>query len=1514
MLDRHGTYQRSITPELDNWKNVTVNSLLALHNLTPPVQTIIPPLLRIPILIFDIQAKGLIDTGAAASLLSSEVLFRLRNKNIKQLLNNENPPVIRTVSGEVLRTFGKFEFPITINKDHTFLHYFYVMEALQEDCILGIDFLSTHNVKVNTRNREIHYDHAHNTQMLQTDCPIYSLSIGENNYDIPLTPCHDIPASRPEISSNPKPLDLYTTPDSLDRAFATNHTDTHYSNLIVEQENATLNVSSDINGAGIRDNITIDPYDTPLGERDLINLEPFRQFDIENKSPTNPVEKVEFDLKHLNSDQLEIVLDVLNKHEELFSDKDSELGLAIDVKHHINTGNNPPVSMRQRRTPEALRSQVWKQLYNMIENKIIRVSSSPYAAAIVMTLKKDGSLRLCIDYRWLNKITIKDKFPLPRIDDTIEALYGSRYFSTLDLISGYWQIEIEEADKHKTAFICELGLFEFNRMPFGLTNAPSTFQRAMNNIFREILYKYVVVYLDDIIIYSKTFEEHLKHLAEVFALLKAAGMRLKRAKCEFFKKEIEYLGYIISKEGITLNSKTIECIKNYPEPINQKEVGSYLGLASYYRKFVRAFAEMAHPLTALTKKTAIWKWGDEERDAFNCIKQCLTTRPILSYPDFTREFIIYTDASGYGIGAVLAQMQPFPPSENTDGTDEPSTQEADDREVVIAYTSKHLSEREAKRSTTEKECHAIIHAIDVFRTYLYGRKFTVFTDHRPLEWLMGKTDPAGRLQRWALKIQEYDMVIGYRPGKSHQNADSLSRIPPPREQPQPVMVASVTFTPNTEKFKQNRLLREVKEKLNQQKQELPQANTTMKTDISEWAKLQRADKYCQTLIERISIETGQRAENQVETNRNDKKNTNEDTHGKRKRSSQRAEEQYENRTDQRVKDHNRFEDKDRNNKQVENETRTIARDQTKAKRYRYNDKGEIIDINNRLIVPLVKVREILEEHHDHMLAGHLGIAKTLARVKRQYKWPQMKQHVALHVNSCLMCARRKSFGATKAPLQPLPPVVAVWERIAMDVVGPIQQSNKGYRYILVISDYASRFVFTIPMKNQTAPTIASCLVNKLITKYGAPQAVLTDRGTNFLSVLVNEICVLFKIRQMRTTAYHPQTDGLVERFNRTLCDMLACYVNKEPEEWDKYLPFVTFAYNTAIQSTLKECPFYLFFGRAPLLPNDITINPRYNTRYDDHDVYAEKWENAKKLAREHLFKAQTKQKEYYDHGTKTRIYFVGEKVLLRAPPSAGKFINRWNGPFIITKSYSNVNYEIESYPRTKQRSAIVHSNRLKPYTERVPDIPPETQRERMTQPAEAEQTKSNITVGLPSHEKALHGDQPIKRGRGRPRKNNILPKQIPTITPDQKKSPHPHTFRHASSRRDSGPEQNYAHMLAQRNSTSRNNYPNTRSTRSQAQYRPQYYSNSIPDPESRNIYTPTIPKRNVPDIPATRNDDGQLIYQIPLAQPVDRQNRPYFNQRQEYRTSLYDESQSTRHVPQDRIPSRQTRYNLRQRY
>ena len=334
-------------------------------------------------------------------------------------------------------------------------------------------------------------------------------------------------------------------------------------------------------------------------------------------------------------------------------------------------------------------------------------------------------------------------------------------------------------------------------------------------------------------------------------------------------------------------------------------------------------------------------------------------------------------------------------------------------------------------------------------------------------------------------------------------------------------------------------------------------------------------------------------------------------------------------------------------------------------------------------------------------------------------------------------------GATKAPLQPLPPVYEIWERIAMDIVGPVRESRKGYRYILVISDYASRFVITIPMKDQTAHTVARCLFHKIITKYGAPQHVLTDRGTNFLSNLVKEICILFKIKQMRTTAYHPQTDGLVERFNRTLIDMLTCYVVDEPEQWERFLPYVTFAYNTAVQSTLQECPFFLFFGRLPVLPNDVKLNFKYEITGDDALMYTKKWMQAQRLARKHLFKAQEKQKFNYNLGKVEAKYEVGDCVMVKASPMAGKFINRWNGPYKITKNYSKVNYEIENMEDKKQKRMIVHVNRLKKFNQREesPTVTSPNNQPIIMEKSKEEDKQTNTNPAT------------VKRGRGRPRKN-----------------------------------------------------------------------------------------------------------------------------------------------------------------
>ena len=982
-----------------------------------------------------------------------------------------------------------------------------------------------------------------------------------------------------------------------------------------------------------------EPQSLALPLNPLCNI----QVDVENQIKLPPVEQ----------EISEKITKLLNANQHLFANKMSELGMATAIKHTIDTGTSAPVNLPLRRTPQKLKMTVRGHIDEMQSHNIIRESASPYAAPVVMTTKKDGDPRFCVDYRKLNQVTVKDRYPLPRIDDTIDALHGAQYFTTLDLFSGYWQIEIDEPDKHKTAFVCEYGQYEFNRMPFGLTNAPSTFQRLMNRILKPVLYESVLVYLDDIIVFSKTVDEHIEHITAVFKILAENGLKLKAKKCDFFKTKIDYLGHVVSSEGVAPDEKKVQSILNYPEPRNQKELSSFLGLAGYYRKFVRAFADMAHPLTSLTRKDAEWKWGDEQKDAFNRIKCCLTSKPILRYPDFTRDFIVHTDASGYGIGAVLAQMQRPPQSDDSSG-------ETDEVEVVIAYTSKHLDDRQCKWSTTEKEAFAIVHAIDVFKPYLYGSKFTVFTDHRPLEWLMSKNEPSGRLARWALKIQEFNIEIGYRAGKHNQNADTLSRIPLP-------LVATVTFN----------------------------------KEDSNWTKDQLHDTFCKDILEKLKT------------------------------------------------------------------CHEVAN-------YSLSENGELYYLD-KLVVPESKRAEIYEINHDHMAAGHLGVAKTKARIQRRYYWPKMAEDIAAYVKNCMKCAQRKPYGQSKAPMKPMPAATRVWERIAMDIVGPVETSRNGNRYILVLSDYASRFVMTIPMIDQTAKTVAAHLVNEVLTKYGAPEQILTDQGTNFLSELVHQICQLFKIKQLRTTSYHPQTDGLVERFNRTLCDMLACYVNEDPESWDVFLPFVTFAFNTAEQASVKNNPFYLFYGRDAIMPTELVENRRYRFTEDDMEVYRQKWQTALSFAKEQLIKAQIKQKGYYDTNSKVVEYSDGDYVLLRSPPVPGKFQYRWLGPYVVVKRISSLTYEI-NLPGASE-NVIVHVNRLK-------KSPPPADSELPSEPAKKRRGRPRKLAGHPKKAKVDTGSlRPMtvipvevavppseqRRKRGRPRKKPIIVNE--TVEPPRRNDP-----------------------------------------------------------------------------------------------------------------------------------------------
>ncbi|GJU42668.1 reverse transcriptase domain-containing protein [Tanacetum coccineum] len=460
---------------------------------------------------------------------------------------------------------------------------------------------------------------------------------------------------------------------------------------------------------------------------------------------------------------------VVRDFPEVFPDDLLGLPLVREIEFRIDLipGASPVVRSPYRLAPSEM-LELSNQLKELQEKGFIRPSHSPWGAPVLFVKKKDGSMRMCIDYRELNKLTIKNRYPLPRIDDLFDQLQGACCFSKIDLRSGYHQLRVREEDIPKTAFRTRYGHFEFTVMPFGLTNAPAIFMDLMNRVCKPYLDKFVIVFIDDILIYSKSEEEHEVHLKTILDLLEKEKLYAKFSKCEFWLKEVQFLGHVVNRDGIHMDPSKVESVKNWKTPESSTEIRSFLGLAGYYRRFIKNFSKIAKPLTLLTQKNKAYVWGDKQDEAFQILKEKLCNAPVLALPDRPDDFVVYCDASKHGFGSVLMQ-----------------------RGKVIAYASRQLKKHDKNYTTHDLELGAVVFAFKIWRHYLYGMKSVIYTDHKSLQYIFDQKDLNMRQRRWIELLSDYECEIKYHPGKANVVADALSRKE--RLKPRRVRAMSITI-------------------------------------------------------------------------------------------------------------------------------------------------------------------------------------------------------------------------------------------------------------------------------------------------------------------------------------------------------------------------------------------------------------------------------------------------------------------------------------------------------------------------------------------------------------------------------------------------------------------------------------------------------------------------------------------------------------------------------------------------
>lgn len=1057
-------------------------------------------------------------------------------------------------------------------------------------------------------------------------------------------------------------------------------------------------------------NDTSELVEIPI-EQFSIDFEPLDNYNVyvfKQNGKLKGEERKKFILQHMqrshcSSEEWNLIVMLVSHFSDIFFVEGDELSFANYAEHSISIipGTNP-VFTKQYKLPHAHREILEEKIKKKLKNDIIEPSTSLWNSPLLLVPKRDAKdnkdFRVCVDFRKINNVTENQTFPMPDLDEELSKMHGAKVFSALDIYSAFHQIKLRKSDREFTAFQTANKKYQFKRMPFGLKSSPITWQRFIVAALADLLNNGNMVYMDDIMSYNTTIQSHVQNLKSVFNCLRKYNLKLKIDKTKLFCKEIRYLGHVISAAGVQSDPRNIEVIEKFPRPSKIEEIQRFLGMASYYRKYIENFSKVAQPMNALLKKNSIFMWSDSCENSFKQLKKALISRPVLCFADHSRTFYISVDASFYAIGAHISNDKP--------PNDRP-----------IEYYSKSLNAAQINYATTHKELLAIVMAIERFRHYIWGKHFVVYTDHEALTYLFNQNKPGSRLLRWKLLLAEYDFEIIHRPGKNNVVSDCLSRIQFSNENElMPVRYFHFVSNPVTKSILEIITRTRSKENALLQKQDNPNVYhlneepgvtfNTKKYDriffVFDDTKNMTFRKLELRVKKRIVIDSGTLYE-PVELN---------EKFGiilipKIQFDINKMRYAF-NRVLGIVKSQVQINELAMNfclsNVSAYFEIKAEFRKTFKAcetsTTFFLNNRMEVTDVN--------EINEILATYHSSILGGHRGYERMRNTIAKFFVWPTMNADIRKYIGDCSVCEKTKIHKYTHTPLQITSVASAPFEKIYIDFVGEIRpNSDENHKYLMTVSCDLTKYLLAVATFDCTAITAARVIVEQVCLVFNIPKTIVSDNGPAFIADTFKQMAKLLNITHIKTTPYHPSSNGSIERYHRTLGESVRAYTEENRGSWHKYVPFFLFTYNNTVHTATGFAPHSLVFGFDIELPTNLgNLRPNYNYESYQQELQLQ-LKNAQKRAKSLIERRKLENKERYD--TKNGCEPLNLKkndivlVLNEKLPSHDKFEAKYRGPYRVEKVISDAVTKV----KIGNKSKILHNDKLKLAKAQYEELPPE---------------------------------------------------------------------------------------------------------------------------------------------------------------------------------------------------------------